>query len=164
MSKQQAGKQLERKVDVGAGSDVGARCLGGIGAERQRLDELQERRAKLERRPDEIPGERQPLMHRIEVVVTPRRKSFATGSMTQKGRERFARRQDRRRQATGAREYGLQQPSVPHCLLLPSKRIGRTKVRSVSGTAAGGGGNGAARVSKESASASSTDEPELLMI
>jgi hypothetical protein len=58
----------------------------------------------------------------------------------------------------------LQQASVPHCLLLPSKRIGRTKVRSVSGTAAGGGGNGAARVIRESASASSTAEPELLMI
>ena len=54
-----------------------------VAAERQRLAELQERRAKLERRPEEIPGERQPLMHRIEVVVTPRRKSFATSSMTQ---------------------------------------------------------------------------------
>ena len=81
-----------------------------------------------------------------------------------KGRERFAQWQDRRRQARGAREYGPQQASVPHCLLLPSKRIGRTKVRSVSGTAAGGGGNGAARVIRESASASSTAEPELLMI
>jgi hypothetical protein len=59
---------------------------------------------------------------------------------------------------------GLQEASVRHCLLLPSKRIGRTKVRSVSGTAAGGGGNGAARVIRESASASSTAEPELLMI
>ena len=59
---------------------------------------------------------------------------------------------------------GLQQASVHHCLLLPSKRIGRTKVRSVSGMAAGGGGNGAARVIRESASASSTAEPELLMI
>ena len=37
-------------------------------------------------------------------------------------------------------------------------------MRSLSGTAAGGGGNGAARVSRESASASSTVEPELLMI
>jgi hypothetical protein len=63
-----------------------------------------------------------------------------------------------------AQEGREKRASVPHCLLLPSKRIGRTKVRSVSGTAAGGGGNGAARVSKESASASSTDEPELLMI
>jgi len=79
-----ANKQLERKVgtEASAGSDVGAR-LADVAAERRRLDELQERRAKLERRPEEIPGERQPLMHRIEVVVTPRRKSFATSSMTQ---------------------------------------------------------------------------------
>src|SRR6516164_2452865 len=46
---------------------------------------------------------------------------------------------------------------------LSTKRIGRTKVRSLSGAAAGGGGNGAARVSRESASVSSTAEPELLM-
>jgi len=39
-----------------------------VAAERQRLAELQERRAKLERRPEEIPGERQPLVHRIEVM------------------------------------------------------------------------------------------------
>ena len=39
----------------------------------------------------------------------------------------------------------------------------KDEMRSLSGAAAGGGGNGAARVSSESASVSSTAEPELLM-
>ena len=53
-----------------------------VAAERQRLAELQERRAKLERRPEEIPGERQPLVHRTEVMGDAEAERIATSSMT----------------------------------------------------------------------------------